>query len=513
MGNQESSQKDGENLLSLPNGWIGVPLGEIAISISPGFPSGRHNKEKKGVLHFRPMNISVTGEIDLSVEKYVEESDYHPLLKGDIIFNNTNSPELVGKTTYVKQDTNWAYSNHMTKIRVNTTLLDPAWIASFLHTKYLQGYFKMQCTHHVNQASINSSYLSQRVYVPLPPLHEQLRIVTKIEELFTQLDAGVASLKKVQAQLKRYRQAVLKAAFEGRLTQEWREERKGKIEPADVLLKGIEQDRNNFGERSKKRHVASHSGALQNLPEGWAWAIVDQILQPNRICSYGVLQPGEDLIEGVLFVRVGDINEGKIALEGMKKISPSISEQYPRTLLEGDEVLMTLVGAIGRTAVVPKSLAGANVARAVGVIPVSNNLNPKWVELWFRYPPKVAEMTSKSHEVARKTLNLEDVRAAFVAIPPKDEQDKAVNEIERLFSIADEVEHTLETSLKQADTLRQSILKQAFEGKLAPQDPNDEPALILLERIKAEKAHHTAETKKGKTLQPKSPKRKIKNGN
>jgi type I restriction enzyme S subunit len=276
VGDASSNYNKDLLLPILPHGWVWIPLGDIALSIATGFPSGKHNKERKGVLHFRPMNISVTGEIDLSAVKYVEESNYDPLMKGDIVFNNTNSPELIGKTTYIKQDTNWAYSNHMTKIRVNTELLDPVWIAFFLHTKYLQGFFKMQCTHHVNQASINSSYLSQRVNIPLPPLPEQHRIVARIEELFTQLDAGVASLKKAQAQLKRYRQAVLKAAFEGRLTQEWREEHNGEIEPAEILIARIKK-KHPGNEKEISKRLPLIETELFQLPKEWIWIYAQDI--------------------------------------------------------------------------------------------------------------------------------------------------------------------------------------------------------------------------------------------
>jgi type I restriction enzyme S subunit len=98
-----------------------------------------------------------------------------------------------------------------------------------------------------------------------------------------------------------------------------------------------------------------------------------------------------------------------------------------------------------------------------------------------------------------------------IPYPDISEQKEIISEIERHFSQIDHVEQTIETSLRQAETLRQTILKQAFEGKLVPQDPNDEPASVLLERIKAEKASRAAEGKKGKTLQRRSPKRTIKN--
>jgi type I restriction enzyme, S subunit len=512
LGNQESSQKDGEN--SLPNGWIGVPLGEIAISISPGFPSGKHNQERRGVLHFRPMNISITGEIDLSVEKYVEESAYDPLLKGDIIFNNTNSPELVGKTTCVKQDTNWAYSNHMTKVRVNTTLINPAWIASFLHTHFLQGYFKMLCTHHVNQASINSSFLSKNVYIPLPPLTEQHRIVTKIEELLTQLDAGVTSLKKAQAQLKRYRQAVLKAAFEGRLTQEWRKEHKGKIEPASELLKKI----NNSAERKTRRKYDIQNPidvtAQPTLPKEWVLTQVQNVgtVQLGRQRApehhYGPnMRP---------YLRVANVFENRIDLKDVKSMNFT-DDEFDTYHLEYGDILLNEGQSkelVGRPAIFRDEIRDVCFQNTLVRFRVYDGIIPEYalhLFLFYLQNGRFLKIASQSTNIAH--LGAERFAKMSFPLAPLTEQKQILLEIDRHISQIDHLENTITTSLCQAKSLRQSILKQAFEGKLVPQDPNDEPASILLERIKAEKTHHAAESKKGKTLQPKSPKRKIKNGN
>ena len=194
-----------------------------------------------------------------------------------------------------------------------------------------------------------------------------------------------------------------------------------------------------------------------------------------------MLQPGVDVPGGIPLVRVGDIHDGRVEVRSLKRIASAIAAEYSRTQLSGGELLITLVGAIGRTAVVPPELSGANTARAVGVIPLSGPVNAAWVELWFRSPSKQIEMVGKAHEVARKTLNLEDVRAAGIAIPPRAEQDEIVARVEALVG-ASELEGAL--SNRDAQALRQAILKAAFEGRLVPQDSTDEPASALLARLR-----------------------------
>lgn len=215
---------------------------------------------------------------------------------------------------------------------------------------------------------------------------------------------------------------------------------------------------------------------------------VDQLTPADRACAYGVLQPGEHIEGGVPLIRVGDITNGEIALGGLKRIDPGIAANYQRTRVRGGEVVITLVGAIGRTAVVPDALSGANTARAVGVIPLKSGISPFWVEAWFRSPGVFIEMNKRAHEVARKTLNLEDVKRARVAIPPPEEQEIIVAELQWRSSIINQLSTSIELDLRRAARLRQSILEKAVRGELVPQDPNDEPAAALLERIRAERA-------------------------
>ena len=335
----------------------------------------------------------------------------------------------------------------------------------------LPGYLKA-----INDAtsSVTVKHLSSRtiedIPLPFPPLSEQEEIVAELEKQFSRLDEAVANLQRVKANLKRYKASVLKAAVEGRLVPTAAElaRREGRtFETGEQLLQRILEVRR--GQWQKKTGYKEPSRpALSDqcdLPDGWAWACVEQLNPGNRPCAYGVLQPGDDLATGVPFVRVGDIDDGLVDLSELKRIHPDIASAYPRTKLIGGEVLLTLVGAIGRTAVVPSTLAGANVARAVGVLPINESVDPHWVEMWFRNPAKIAEMTGKSHEVARKTLNLEDVRLAAVAVPPRLEQGRIVAEVDRHLSIIREVEAEVDANLQRAQALRQVSLAKAFMEK------------------------------------------------
>ena len=302
------------------------------------------------------------------------------------------------------------------------------------------------------------------------PLDEQRRIVAEIEKQFTRLEAGVAALRRVQANLKRYRAAVLKAACEGRLV------------PTEAELAKAENRK-----PSKPAKNLSPASSPSAAKTGKAVGNTKNPPHPKRLScrrSEGLdlgdrpaTEPCESSVclrrssarrrfpDGVPFVRVGDINNGKVELANMKRISATIAAQYPRTKLHGGELAITLVGAIGRTAIIPESLEGGNTARAVGIIPLTKQVNAHWVEIWFRNPAKNAEMDSKSHEVARKTLNLEDVRIASVALPPLAEQTRIVAEVERRLSVADKLEAALESTSQPTARLKQSILKRAFEPK------------------------------------------------
>ncbi len=197
--------------------------------------------------------------------------------------------------------------------------------------------------------------------LPVPPLPEQWRIVAEIEKQFTRLEAGVAALRRVQANLKRYRAAVLKAACEGRLVPTEAElaktgNRKTKFEKGEALLARIltERRQNWQGRGQYKEPAAPVTANLPAFPAGWAVASLEQLTSPARPICYGILMPKENVATGVLFVKVKDMKGDTIDLEGLHRTTPEIAAKYARASLRTGDLLLSIRGTYGRVAEVPE---------------------------------------------------------------------------------------------------------------------------------------------------------------
>lgn len=331
---------------------------------------------------------------------------------------------------------------------------------------------------------------------PLSPLPEQHRIVAKVEELFTRLDAGVEGLKKVKAQLKGYRRAVLKHAFEGKLTKEWREAHNGEMEPASVLLERIKEKRKKNTKRKYKELPVIDESDFPELPESWVWTRVGVI---SKFIQYGTSEKATKDDLGIPVLRMGNIKDGKLIFDDLKYFPKEWSHLKEYILQDGDVLFnrTNSVELVGKTAVYKSNHPAALFASYLIRVQVDDNAYISDILAFFInsfYGRKyIASVVSQ--QVGQANVNGTKLSLMPVPLLPLPEQRKIVEEIERHFSVADQIEQTAEQSLIRAERLRQSILKRAFEGKLVPQDPNDEPAEKLLERIKAEKVEREAEKK------------------
>ena len=354
--------------------------------------------------------------------------------------------------------------------------------------EYVTGTTRLKLT----QAALNS------IPVPIAPLAEQRRIVAEIEKQFTRLDASVAALKRVQANLKRYRASVLNAACEGGLVPTEAEFARADgrdYEPADRLLQRILAERRARWEAQEKRRgkykepVAPNTSGLPKLPEEWAWATVDQLIVDSP--QNGIYKPKSQYGDGVPVLRIEDYQDFHLRDREQLQRLKITTEETTIYGLDARQLIINRVNSpshLGKTLLVPDHLPPAVFeSNMMKVIP-SKYTDPSFLAHYLRSPVGRARLTTRAKwAVNQASINQSDVCMTPVPLPPLAEQRRIIAEVERRLSVIQQAEAAVEANLARAERLRQSILKQAFSGKLVPQDPDDEPASMLLERIRADR--------------------------
>jgi len=309
--------------------------------------------------------------------------------------------------------------------------------------------------------------------VPIPTLDEQQQIVAEIEKQFTRLEAGVAGLRRVQVNLKRYRAAVLKAACEGKLVpteaELARQEGRAYETGAQLLERILAESRQKWhGKGNYKEPVKPETRILSALPKGWEWASLEQIGQSDRPIIYGIIKPGPHVSTGVPYVRVTEMKDGKIDVPNLRRTSRERAAKFARATLAPGDVLISKDGTIGRVAVVPPELAGGNITQHVMRAPINAAMFRNYVVWAIRSNGCQRWLTGETRGVALRGVNVEDFRRLPVPTPPLAEQKRIVAEVERRLSVVEELQAVVNANLQRATRLRQSILQRAFEGKLAP---------------------------------------------
>ncbi len=345
----------------------------------------------------------------------------------------------------------------------------------------------------------------------ISPLSEQRRIVAKIEELFSELDKGIESLKIAQAQLKVYRQALLKHAFEGKLTAQWREENKDKLEPPEVLLKRIQAERaQRYQQQLADWEAGGKQGSkpkapktvppltaeelveLPELPQGWVYTRVGAVIDDP---TYGTAKKCDYQTDGVGVLRIPNVVSGRIDASDLKFAEFRADEIGAYKVNCGDILIIRSNGSIsivGRCALV--SSADLDYLYAGYLIRLRPNqclVEPEYLLNAFSVHTVRKQIEKKAKSTSGvNNINTGEIQSLIVPLCGIDEQKSLQMEIASRLSVIDQLDLTITTSLQQAEALRQSILKKAFSGKLVPQDPCDESASALLLRIKAEKFAH-----------------------
>jgi type I restriction enzyme S subunit len=315
--------------------------------------------------------------------------------------------------------------------------------------------------------------------------------VAKIEALFEQSRTARQALDRIPPLLKKFRQAVLAAAFRGDLTRDWREQHPD-IEPASALLDRIRTERRrecegtHRGSKPAERKTVD-MGDLPELPARWVWCALGQCTSLITKGESPNWQGYQYVADGVPFVRSENVLWGVLDLSEVARIPDTFHQKLQRSKLKPNDVLVNLVGAsIGRCAVVPPELSEANINQAVATIRTTEALCPPYLLHLLLSPAMQEVIQGKRVEVARPNISLGDLRNLIVPLAPAAEQEHIVCRMEQLFVIVAAIEAALEAARRRADKLEQSILTRAFHGELVPQDPNDEPACTLLDRVRTQ---------------------------
>ncbi len=361
--------------------------------------------------------------------------------------------------------------------------------------------------------------------IPLPPFPEQKRIVAKIEELFSELDKGIESFKTAREQLKVYRQALLKHAFEGKLTAAWRQENQDKLEPADALLKRIQTERaeryrqqvkewekavkaweksgkqgSKPGKPSKPKELpplsAEELAELPKLPMGWGWVRLSYLSEKIQIGPFGSLLHQEDyIVGGTPLINPSHIKGQRISPDYNLTVSSKKLAELKNYIMKFGDVVLGRRGEMGRCAVISGNESGWLCGTGSLFVRLLPSFNPDFACEILGSQRVRAYLSSSSIGTTMQNLNKRILHDLPIQLCSPKEQSMVIQILEEQFSSLENLDQTITTALQQAETLRQSILKKAFSGQLVPQDPNDEPASVLLARIKAERAAVGARSK------------------
>ena len=357
--------------------------------------------------------------------------------------------------------------------------------------------------------SITVKHLSSKTVtelpIPVPPLAEQQRIADKLDTVLARVDTCRDRLARVAPLLKRFRQSVLAAATSGRLTEDWRCDL-GCAETGTVLLSALQGDharagghaRGNASEPTDEAHDLDGS----SLPATWAVATMLDACEPGRPITYGILKPGPELDEGIPYVRVADFPGNRLRLDSIKKTSPEIDEQFKRARLRPGDLLLSIRGSVGRVVEIPEELANANITQDTARLSISARVNRRYVLLALLDEGTQRRMRAATRGVAVRGINIGDVRALQLPLPPMAEQTEIVRRVESLFAFADRLEARLARAQTAVDRLTPSLLAKAFRGELVPQDPADEPAAELLKRMAQSRPAAAPKTRKPRQGQP-----------
>lgn len=440
-----------------------VPLGDIAeVKLGKMLDRSKH-KSGRSLPYLRNINVR-WGSIDTSdlLEMFFkdeQEEQKFSLQKGDVLVCEGGEPGRAA--VFNLESSELKYQKALHRVRFHNPY-EPKLLVYFLEWAASRGELENRFTgstikHFTRQAFV-------QLPVPNPPLPEQRRIVARIEEVFSRLDAGVAALRHAKAQLQRYRQSVLAAAVTGQLTQAWREQNPD-TEPASQAVAAMLKEREEKWEKKGTySEPATPPDDLEPLPENWCWATWDQL---SHWVTYGFTRPMAHVEEGIPIVTAKHVKGSRINYDdGHRTPQDSYEALSEKDRPKPGDILVTKDGTIGRAAVVESDRPFC-INQSVAVVWLRTcPMYRKYLLTTIETESAQRQMTGKARGVAIKHLSITDFAKMSVPLPPLAEQHQIVAEVEARTTAIDHLEAELDHQLTRATRLRQSTLYSAFTGLL-----------------------------------------------
>lgn len=471
----------------LPTGWTEVALSDVCRSVSQRGPSAAEAE-------FRYIDL---GAIDNKTKRVVDASTLataaapsrakQVVAGGDVLFSTVRI--YLENIALIPSELDGAIASTAFTVLRPTTAVEPGYLYRWVTSKpFIQAVNALQRGNSPPSVQ-DGDVKSQRL--PLPPLAEQQRIVSRIEELFSEIDEGERALERVGRLVERYRQSVLKAAVTGELTAKARQGGAFEGESgADVLERAL----------SRRDHLVAHQlsrgapvepdvAGLPALPAGWVWASVDQLCGQfgNGLSRKPAHEP-----PGTPILRISSVRPLAVDAADVRYYAEEAGERLDGYFVANGDLLFTryngsreLVGVSGvyrgdSPVLHPDKLIKARVISSGLVLPDYLEIALNAGESW-KFLTSCVKTSAGQHGIAGA-----DIKRAPVPLPPFNEQREIVALWRQFESQVGALKSSVPTEARRGQALRQSILKAAFSGQLVPQDPRDEPASALLARLAAQ---------------------------
>jgi type I restriction enzyme S subunit len=487
----------------VPQSWAWERFSRFVIEIATGpFGSMVHKTDyvAGGVPLINPSHLidgTVVADPNVSVSSSVAEKlASYALKEGDIVMARRGE---MGRCAVVDQHSaGWLCGTGSFVLRFHEDVSRQYVILLFLTPsvkKYLGGKSVGSTMTNLNHGIL------LRMPVPFPPAPEQRRIVAKVDQLMSLCDELEAKKNQrtethnrlvraahhplTQARdhaelqsawrrirgnfdqlhttldsVRTLRQTILQLAVQGKLVPQDPND-----EPASVLLEKIRAEKERLVAEGKIKNTKPPPSIKPDevpfgVPQGWAWVRFNALIDPSAPLSYGVLVPGPDTPTGVPFVRLGDLDIESPAAQPSKRISAEVEKQYERTRLAGGEILLGVVGSIGKLGLAPASWRGANIARAVCRIQVSGFVTKRYVIRLLQSEFMQSVFHGDTRTLAQPTLNVGLIRNALVPVPPAREQCQIVQKIDQLLALCDELEAKIKAKESTAQHFAEAVVAE-----------------------------------------------------